>query len=121
MIVQAMRVHVRQRDKSRDEKGNRESRGRDAVVAAAAAFVSKLVQGLHLHGGEEEEEEDEEGDEEEEEEEAVGSNRRRRNGSSNSSQALAYLPLVPFVSSSLSQTHRFCLPPAGEEGWVRVQ
>lgn len=53
-----MRVHVRQRDKSRDEKGNRGSRGRDAAArAAVAAFVSELVQGLHLH---EEEEEDEE-------------------------------------------------------------
>lgn len=53
VIVQAVRVHVRQRDKSRDEKGNRGPRGRDA---AAAAFVSELVQGLRLH----EEEEDEE-------------------------------------------------------------
>jgi len=51
VIVQAMRVHVRQRDKSRNEKGNHGLRGRDAAVAVAttAAFISELVQGLHLH------------------------------------------------------------------------
>lgn len=54
VIVQTVRVYVRQRDKSRNEKGNRWSRGRDTAVttaaaaAATAAFVSELVQGLHL-------------------------------------------------------------------------
>lgn len=59
VIVWTVRVYVRQRDKSRNEKGNRGSRGRDAAVAvaAAAAFVSELVQGLHLPGKKERTEE----------------------------------------------------------------
>lgn len=44
--VVIVRVHVRQRDKSRNEKGNRGSRGRDAT--ATATFVLELVQGLRL-------------------------------------------------------------------------